>query len=95
MKNLKLRVKNRGYPENTGERHLSDVNFTQRERSLKNENKEASSTILPLVTQYHPAVPNLKNVLMVKWHLVQNQPSLRNVFEQPPLLSYRIAKENS
>ena len=31
--------------------------------------------ILPLVTQYHSAVLNLKKILMSKWHLIliQNQ----------------------
>ena len=28
--------------------------------------------ILPFVIQYHPALPKLKNILMGKWHLIQN-----------------------
>ena len=38
---------------------------------------ESRKEPLPFVAQYQPSVPNLKNVLMEKWHLVQNQPSLR------------------
>ena len=31
------------------------------------------SEIIPsFVTQYQPSVPNIKNVLMEKWHLIQN-----------------------
>ena len=45
-----------------------------------------------LVTQYQPSVPNLKNVLMEKWHLIQNQPSLRQIFKEPPLISYKRGK---
>ena len=29
---------------------------------------------------------------MGKWHLIQNQPYLRNIFKEPPLISYRKGK---
>ena len=59
---------------------------------------------MPLETQYHPALPNLKNILihgeitsrtyssMGKWHLIQNQSYLRDIFKEPPLISYRKGK---
>ena len=34
-------------------------------------------------------LPNLKNILMAKWHLIKNQPGLREIFKDPPILSYR------
>ena len=52
----------------------------------------ARKKILPFVTQYHPTLPNLKKILMGKWHLMQNQSQLRNIFKEPPLLSYREGK---
>ena len=33
-----------------------------------------------------------KNILMGKWHLIQNQPYLRNLFKKPSLISYRKGK---
>jgi len=55
------------------------------------ENKKIKKTrkrILPFVTEYHPSVPNLKkNILLSKWHLIQ--PLLREIYKDPPLLSYR------
>ena len=48
--------------------------------------------ILPFVTQYHPALPNLKNILMGKRHLIQIQPYLRDIFKEPPLISYHKGK---
>jgi len=48
--------------------------------------------ILPFVTTYHPAFSNLKNILMTKWHLIQNQPLLREIFKEPPLISYEKGK---
>ena len=32
---------------------------------------------MPFVTQYNPSVTNLKNILMSKWHLIENQPLLK------------------
>jgi len=90
--NFAARLKNRGYPASTVEKHLSEVNFTGRKTSLKNRNRTARKKILPFVRQYHPASPNLKGILMGKWHLIQNQPHLRNIFKEPPLLSYRKGK---
>ena len=59
---------------------------------LKRRKHESRKELLPFVTQYQPSVPNLKNVLMEKWHLIQNQPSLRQIFKEPPLISYKRGK---
>ena len=48
--------------------------------------------ILPFVTQYNPALPNFETLLTRKWHLIQNQPQLREIFTEPPLK--HIPKEN-
>ena len=85
MRNFSVRLKNRDYPATTVQKHLSEVNFSDRK-------KNAHERILPFVMQYHPALPNLKNILMGKWHLIQNQPYLRNIFKEPPLISYRKGK---
>ena len=92
MRNFSTRLKNRDYPATTVEKHLSEVIFADRKKALEQRNKNASKKILPFVTQYHPALPNLKNILMGKWHLIQNQPYLRNIFKEPPLISYRKGK---
>ena len=92
MQSFKTRLKNRGYPNKFSEKFLSEVNFTDRERSLENKDNSTKRKILPFVTQYHPALPNLKNILMGKWHLIQNQLHLREVFKEPPILSYRKGK---
>ena len=92
MKNFERRLQNRGYPANVVEKHLSEVKFTDRKASLEQRNNNARKTILPFVTQYHPALPSLKTILLGKWHLIQNQPQLRETFTEPPLLSYRKEK---
>ena len=66
MRNFSTRLKNRDYPATTVEKHLSEVIFADRKKALEQRNKNASKKILPFVTQYHPALPNLKNILMGK-----------------------------
>ena len=68
----------------------SEVKFTERKSALQ-KNNEVRKKILPFVTTYHPALPNLKNILMSKWHLIQDQPLLREIYE-PPIISYKRAK---
>ena len=92
IKNFEKRPLNRGYPTSVVEKHLSGVKFSDRKASLKQKNRDACTRILPFVTQYHPAWHNLKTLLMRKWHLIQNQPQLREIFTEPPLISYHKGK---
>ena len=92
MQSFKTRLKNRGYPNKFSEKFLSEVNFTDRKRSLENKDNGTQKKILPFVTHYHPALPSLKNMFMGKWHLIQTQPHLSEVFKEPPILSYRKGK---
>ena len=93
MSNFKTRLQNRDYPARIVEKHLSEIKFSDREMSLAQKNKTAvPKKILPFVTQYHPALPNLKDTLMGKWHLIENQPQLRDIFKEPPIISYRKGK---
>ena len=45
-----------------------------------------------IVTQYHPALPNLKDTLVGRWHLIENQAQLREIFKEPLIISYRKGK---
>ena len=42
--------------------------------------------------QFQPALKGLKNILSDKWHSIQNQPNLREVFKKSPLIAYRKGK---
>ena len=80
--NQRLRV--RGYPDNLiVDTTLSEVKYEERMSALKKQNK-LRKRILPYVTEYRPSVPNLRNVLMSKWHLIANQPLLRKIYKDPP-----------
>jgi len=50
-----------------------------------------NTPILPFVTQYRQSVPNLKQILMMNWHLIQ-QPLLWRIFKDPPIVSYERSR---
>ena len=68
--NFKAKLLERGYPENFIKNILSEVNFEDRGKALLQKEKE-NERILPFVTQYQPSVPNLKQILLNKWHLIE------------------------
>ena len=88
---FKRHLRDRGYPRNLVEKLLSEIKFTRRSSVLKGKNK-TQKDILPFVTQYRPSVSNLKQALLTKWHLIQNQPLLRQIFKEPPIISYKKGK---
>ena len=91
ISNFKKRLINRDYPQTLIENLLSDIKFTERGNALLKHNKEKKE-VLPFVTQYQPSVSTLKEALMEKWNLIQNQPLLRQMFEGPPIISYKKGK---
>ena len=88
IKNFRTHLISRGYPNSLVDKILSEVNFADRKNALTQKQK-AHKKILPFVTQFQPSPPCLKNILMDKWHLIQNQPLLREIYKEPPLISYR------
>ena len=70
--NFKKRLCAGGYPLNLIEKITSEIKFTERKSALQ-RNNEVRKKILPFVTTYHPA---LQNILVSKWHLIQDQPLL-------------------
>jgi len=91
IKQFKARLRARDYPNSLVERITSEVKFSARKSALLERHK-VRKKILPFVTTFHPAVPNLKNILMSNWHLIQNQPLLREIYKEPPIISYKKGK---
>ena len=67
------------------------MNFAGRKSALK-QNKKTHNKILPFVTTYNPSVRDLKQILMAKWGLIQNQPLLKKIYTKPPIISYKRGK---
>ena len=91
IKNFRTHLISRGYPNSLVDKILSEVNFADRKNAFTQKQK-AQKKILPFVTQFQPSLPCLKNILMDKWHLIQNQPLLREIYKEPSLISYRKGK---
>ena len=85
---FKLCLRDRGYPNNLIDKTLSEVKFSDWKKALK-DNTTVKKEILPFVTQYNPPVPNLKHNLMEKWHFIESQPKLKEMFKEPPIICYR------
>ena len=66
----------RGYQHNLNEKLLSEINETHRKwkSALLKQNSKEEKEMLSFVTQYHPLVSTLKEALMEKRNLIQNQP---------------------
>ena len=75
----------RGYPDNLVNMTLSEVNYTERMSAMQNKQK-THKRILPFVTEYRQSVPNLRQILMNRWHHIQNQPMLREIFKNTHLI---------
>ena len=79
----------RGYPQNFIDQTLSEVKFPDRTQALLQRNK-TKKRILPFVTQYHLAVPNLTEIQTGKWYLIRQQPLLNQIqFKDLPIISNR------
>ena len=86
----------RGYPDNLVNKVLAKVKFTDRKSALQQKTAKVQSGLMPFVTQYNPSVPNLKSILMNKWHLIENQPLLTEIYREPPLIQKRkISKRDT
>ena len=90
-RDFEQRLCNRGYPTTPDHKVMTEVQFSDRAEALRNKTKKAKE-ILPFVTTYNPATPNLKKILMKHWHIIQQQPRLAHIFKQPPIVSYRAEK---
>ena len=60
------------FPDTPVNKVLSELKFEERKSTLQQKEKK-DKKILPFVTQYHQAVPNLEKILSSKWHLIQSQ----------------------
>ena len=92
LTNFKRRLEARGYPKKYIESSLSEVTFDSRQSALNQQKHKTAERILPFVTTYHPAVKKLKQIVMENWSFIENQPLLKTIFTNPPIISYKRGK---
>ena len=66
----------RGYPDNLVYKVLSEVKFTDRLSTPRQVPQRDKNNLTPFVTLYNLTEPSLNNILMSKWHLIENHPLL-------------------
>ena len=71
IENFKKRLLERGYTETQIEKTLAEVKFESRSAALKTKPKKQEK-ILPFVTEFNPAIPNIKQILSKNWYLIEN-----------------------
>ena len=70
-------------------KHL--LKFSSRNEALQNKTK-TSRNVLPFITTFNPATPNLKKILMKHWHLITESNRLGQIYSEPPIVAYRKDK---
>ncbi|XP_068711498.1 uncharacterized protein [Montipora foliosa] len=85
------RLLERGYPKSFAEDILTEIKFSMRNTPLQNKPK-TSKKIIPFVTTFNPATPNLKKILIKHWHLIAGNHNLARIFKNPPMVAYRKDK---
>ena len=88
------RLLERGYPREFAENILAKVKFSSRDEALQNKTK-TSRNVLPFITTFNPATPNLKKVFMKHWHLITESNRLGQIYSEPPIVAYRKDKWTS
>ena len=92
LANFTRRLEACGCPKKYIESSLSEVTFDSRQSALKPQKHNTAERILPFVTTYHPAVQKLKQIAMKHWSFIENQPLLKTIFKNPPIISYKRGK---
>ena len=91
IRNFHNRLLERGYPPAILIKYLSEVKFADRKTALQQRNKSARKKLLLFVTQYHPALPSPKKILMGKMAPYTKPATTKGNLSLP---SYLIAREN-
>ena len=85
------RLLERGYPKSFAEDILTEIKFSMRNTALQSKSK-TSKKIIPFVTTFNPATPNLKKILIQHWHLIAGNHNLAQIFKNRPMVAYRKDK---
>ena len=82
----------RGYPDYLVNKVLAEVKLTNRIAAFEQKPVRVQSGLMPFAKQCNPSVPNVKSIVMSKWHLIQNRSLVREIYREPPFISYRKGK---
>ena len=90
--NFKSNLGVRGFPDYLVNKVLAEVQLTSRRPTFEQKPLRVQSGLMHFATQYSASVPNVKSILMCKWHLIQNRPLLKETYREPSFISYSKGK---
>ena len=78
----------RGYHEREVVTQIQKAKELPRETALTSKPKQPLSRI-PLVLTFNPTLPPIMDVIKKHWNVLQSNPNLREIFNEPPMTAYR------
>ena len=82
----------RGYAVPIVKKYLSELKFADSKTALQQSNKSARKKTTTFCYTIPPGFTQTVENTMGKQHLIKNQHDLREIFKEPPLISYHQGK---
>lgn len=91
-KELKQRLIRRGYKAHRVEETIQKVSTSDRKELLQYQSKKKKSSRVPLVTTFHPKLPDLSAITRECLPALHVSSKMKALFPEPPLISFRRPK---
>ena len=88
---LKILLLTREYRERSVDEAIQRVLKMNREEALQYKPKKENNRTISVLT-YNPALPSVSKILQKHWRVMTQDPYLKEVFPQPPMVAFRRAK---
>ncbi|PIK43184.1 hypothetical protein BSL78_19969 [Apostichopus japonicus] len=88
-KELSQHLLNRQYFRGTIENAIKKAKSKPRTETLTYKTRQTSSKRVPLVTEFHPGLPPLANIIQKNFHLLQGTERLKSVFPELPVIAFK------
>ena len=85
------RSKERGYPEDLVKKQVGKVKNMKRKQLLLT-NKRTIQNRIPVSINYNRYLPNISKIITKNWNILQISPTLQNVFDKKPMITYKRNK---
>ena len=89
LNELRKHLLKRGYKNKNIAEAFGKADNVSRDSLLNYKDKNITNSRIPLVVTYHPDLKNISNVLRKHWNLIENDPILKKLFPEPPIMAYR------
>ena len=88
---MHVRFQQRGYKPDVLDQSLNKVKSVARADLLRKTHKPKPSKQIYFVTQHSREAGKVKDIIKRNWAIIESDPSLRDIFTEPPSFSYRRA----